>query len=600
MQRRHADGLRVTPQTASDAPAALTDLIDAWLAVDPDPATREAITAGGDSAEWVTGHFGDMLRFGTAGLRGSSGPGPARMNRVMARLTARALGAELIAAGLAERGAVVGFDARSGSEAMAFDAARMLAGMGIATAIVDSPAPTPLLARQLLARAAGAALVVTASHNPRDDNGLKVYWADGTQIRPPLDERIEARMDLRSLPSEGELAPRHDVAALDVRSVIAEYVGATVRPPIFRSSDRPADPATDTPRIVYTALCGVGANTLGHAFAAAGLAPPVYVEHQRHPDGSFPGLPFPNPEEPHTLDDAIALADEHGIDLVLANDPDADRLAVAVRDPTGAWRRLTGDELGLLLCDWMIELALADPKTRRDTPSISASSVVSGTMIEALCTARGVTHHRTLTGFKWIMEPRLAHREAHWLFGYEEALGYCVTDAVLDKDGISAAVEFARMAGALAARGIGPLERLDELAVEIGLHVTATAGVRADAAAIAAAMAALRSDPPRTIAGRSVTNVVDWLDAGTSQRADLVELHLAPASASAPMDEPRTDPVLDARVRICVRPSGTEPKAKIYLEAVCPATELPSDVRDARSRLEMLLDAIAAEILDTL
>lgn len=558
-------------------------LIDSWLSVDPDPATRRATEAERHRPAWVDMHFGSVLRFGTAGMRAPAGPGPARMNRVMARVAARAVGAELVAGGLRGRGAVVGFDARPGSADMAVDAARLLRAMGIATAIIDGPAPTPLLAHQVLARDAGAGIMVTASHNHRDDNGLKVYWADGTQIRSPLDERIEARMDLASLPGDSDLAARHEVESLDVRSVIASYVGASVRRPTFGPDGRPADPA-DVPPIVYTALCGVGAQTLSHAFAAAGLPPPIYVEHQRHPDGSFPGLPFPNPEEPGTLDDAMSLADDHGVDLVLANDPDADRLAVAARDRTGAWHRLNGDELGVLLCDWMIGL---QGDRRGAHGLIAASSVVSGRMVEALCTARGVAHHRTLTGFKWIMAPRLAHPRARWVFGYEEALGYSVTDVVLDKDGISAATEFARLAGALAARGAGPLERLDELAGEVGLHVTTAASVRAGTGAIAAAMAALRADPPRSVAGRGVTRVTDWLDAGAPQPADLVEFELERRVAADTRDGP------DAQVRICIRPSGTEPKAKIYLEAVAQnADDIPAD----RLRLRSLLDSLAAEV----
>ncbi len=560
------------------------ELLASWLEIDPDPATRRAIEAERQRSEWVQAHFGSVLRFGTAGMRAPAGPGPARMNRVMVRIAARAVGTELIAAGLGSRGAIVGFDARPGSADMAFDAARLLAAMGIPAAIIDGPAPTPLLARQLLARSAGAGLMVTASHNPRDDNGLKVYWADGTQIRPPLDKRIEARMDLSSLPAGRELAARHEVESLDVRSVIAEYVGAAVRRPTYDARGRPVDP-NDVPPIVYTALCGVGSQTLGHAFAAAGLPPPIYVEHQRQPDGAFPGLPFPNPEEPGTLDDAMALADNHDVDLVLANDPDADRLAVAVRDRDGAWRRLSGDELGVLLCDWLVGLHDRDPAVR---PLVSASSVVSGRMVEALCTARGVAHHRTLTGFKWIMEPRLQQPEAHWLFGYEEALGYSVTDAVLDKDGISAAVEFARLAGSLAARGISPLERVDELAAEVGLHVTSAASVRAGTEAIAAAMTALRTDPPRTIAQHPVTKVTDWLDPDGPHPADLMELELVPATAGSSRHDP------DTQVRICIRPSGTEPKAKIYLEAV---TLNPGDLAADRRSLQALLDAIAAAVI---
>ena len=563
------------------------ELLDSWLNVDPDPATRRAIEAERLRPEWVEKHFGSVLRFGTAGMRAPAGPGPARMNRVMARIAARAVGSELIASGLTSRGAVVGFDARLGSGDMAFDAARLLAAMGIPTAIIDSPAPTPLLAHQVLARSAGAGLMITASHNHRDDNGLKVYWEDGTQIRPPLDQRIEARMDLSSLPDDGDLAARHEVEGLEVRSVIASYVGATVRRPVFDAQSQPVDP-NDVPPIVYTALCGVGSQTLAHAFATAGLPPPIYVEHQRHPDGTFPELPFPNPEEPGTLDDAMALATDHDVDLVLANDPDADRLAVAVRDRDGAWHRLSGDELGVLLCDWLIGL---HDRGRAGKTLISASSVVSGRMVEALCTARGVAHHRTLTGFKWIMEPRLTHPGARWVFGYEEALGYSVTDAVLDKDGISAAVEFARLASSLAARGISPLERLDELSAEVGLHVTGAASVHLSSEEISAAMSTLRTASVPAITGRPATNFTDWLGRDTSHPADLVEFELGPAAVDAPGSG------TEATVRICVRPSGTEPKAKIYLEAVRPS---PTDLRAERRLLQELLEAIAAEVVDCL
>ncbi|MCY4518114.1 MAG: phospho-sugar mutase [Acidimicrobiaceae bacterium] len=562
-------------------------LLDAWLAADPDSAARSALESGRHDPDWVAEHFGGVLRFGTAGMRAPMGAGPARMNRVMVRVAARAIGAELIASDLGDRGAVVGFDARPGSADMAFDAARLLAAMGVPTAIIDGPAPTPLLARQLLARSAGAGLMITASHNPRGDNGLKVYWTDGTQIRPPLDQRIEARIEFEALPTDDDLAARHELEQLDVRSVIAEYVGAAVRRPVFDADGRPADPS-EVPPIVYTALCGVGSQTLGHAFATAGLPPPIYVEHQRHPDGSFPGLPFPNPEEPGTLDDAIALASEADVRVVMANDPDADRLAVAVGDHDGTWHRLSGDELGVLLCDWMIGLANEGGVAR---PLISASSVVSGRMVEALCAARGVTHHRTLTGFKWIMEPRLTHPDARWVFGYEEALGYSVTDAVLDKDGISAAVEYARLASALAARGISPLERLDELAAEVGLHVTSAASVRADTEAIAAAMAGLRTDAPRRIADRPIARITDWLDPSAPNPADLIEIELASAMTDGSSHNG------EAHVRICIRPSGTEPKAKIYLEAVRSS---PRDVRAERRELRALLDAIAEEALDSL
>ena len=270
--------------------------LDAWIRADPDPEHRaemerwragQAIPNGADTP----------LRFGTAGLRGEMGAGPGRMNRVVVRVTARALGRELVALGLADRGVVVGHDARPDSDNYALDTGRVLRRLGIPCTVVDGPIPTPVLARLGLAHGAAAAVMVTASHNPRGDNGYKVYWSDGAQIRSPIDAAIEARMDFEDLPGEDDLAPRHEVEQASPRAVIADYLGSVI-------TERA--PAGGSPRVVYTALCGVGAETLDLAFATAGLAPPLHDADQRRPDGSFPGLPFPNPEEPGAMDKVLA------------------------------------------------------------------------------------------------------------------------------------------------------------------------------------------------------------------------------------------------------------------------------------------------------
>lgn len=586
-------------------------LAAAWLAAEPDEQLRSQLelhlNQHSNDDTWLAEHFDVPLRFGTAGLRGPMGVGPACMNRLTVRLAARAVAQEVLAQGLAARGVVIGFDARYDSDNYALDSARVLTALGVPTALINGVVPTPVLARQLLARQAGAAIMVTASHNPRDDNGYKVYWSDGTQIRPPIDELIEARIatQLRSadLVVESDLAPRHEVELIEPRSAIADYVGAAIVP--FELSEEPAGDIQL--ELVYTALCGVGTDTLKWAFSVAGLPPPVLVTHQCQPDPTFKGLRFPNPEEPGTLDAATALAEEHGIDLVLANDPDADRLAVAVRTPPDAsgvrpWRRLTGDELGVLLCDRLISQAgrsTTTPEGSTTTPEagreqIAASSVVSGSMVEALCAAHSVTHHRTLTGFKWVMQPRLDNPAAEWVFGYEEALGYSVNDAVLDKDGISAAVEFVRLARHLAARGIGPLERLDELAQELGVFETLQISVRSDASAIAEVTDRLRADPPVELGDRTVSAVTDWHLLDTPLRTDLLEIRLdSPASPPQPTTtppQPTTTPPLNRR--IFIRPSGTEPKVKLYLEVSTPGPVRATEIAELRTLCAAELNAI--------
>ncbi len=584
-------------------------LATAWLEVDPDARTAAATREHLDDDGWLAEHFGDALRFGTAGLRAPMGPGPARMNRVIVRLAARAVARVLDAQGLADAGVVVGFDARFGSREMAADAARVLAAMSVAATLIDEPVPTPVVAYLALERRCGAALVLTASHNPSADNGLKVYWADGTQIRPPLDTAIEAQFNLASLSgpaghslvTDADLAPINHVTMLEARFAVASYVGAAISP-LAQEAGAQADaqarsqaPASSEFRIAYTAMFGVGAATISAAFAVAGLAQPVWVESQCEPDPTFGGMEFPNPEEPGALDEAIGVAQRHGVALVLANDPDADRLAVAAH-ARGEWHLLTGDQIGLLLCDHLCaRRAGSAPGLYRDSSRdlLAASSVVSGSAVEALCRSRGVVHVRTLTGFKWVMEARIAHPDADWVFGYEEALGYSVGDAVMDKDGVSAAVEFARLAQRLAARGATVVDRLDELAGEIGAFETANVSVRASGADAMAQqarqIAALATSPPTHVGRFAVSSVVDWNQQQPPMQTNLVELRLD--------DDERSAGSRTAR-RVAARPSGTEPKMKLYLEVAAPGRQ--ADPAAARAACRAELDELRGAALELL
>ncbi|HEX6754512.1 MAG TPA: phospho-sugar mutase [Mycobacteriales bacterium] len=520
--------------------AELRAAAEEWLAEDPDPATRAELRALLDAGDEdaVADRFAGRLAFGTAGLRGPLRAGPNGMNRAVVRRTAAGLAAYLRSTGAAST-VVIGYDARHGSRDFAHDSAAVLAGAGFDARLLPGPVPTPVVAYAVRMLGAAAGIVVTASHNPPSDNGYKVYDASGAQIVPPVDAAIEAAI--------GAVGRLRDVALSDSYTVLGDevlesYLDAVAATP--RTGHRAL-------RTVHTALHGVGAAVLRAAFARAGFSAPVEVDEQAAPDPDFPTVAFPNPEEPGALDLALELAGKVEADLLIANDPDADRCAVAVPEPGGGWRALTGDELGVLLADHLI---------RSGRTGTYATTIVSSSLLGTLCAARGVPAAETLTGFKWIVRaaPDLA-------YGYEEALGYCVRpDAVLDKDGVSAALLAADLAAALRAEGRTLADRLDELAAEFGVHATAPLTVRVDdLGRIDAAMARLRAAPPAELLGRPVTAVDDLLP-----DADVVRL--------------RAD-----GVRVVVRPSGTEPKLKAYLEVV-----VGGDVPAAR--------ATAAELLDQL
>ncbi len=517
---------------------ALFEAVRAWRAVDPDPRTVAEVDAllGAGEVDALLDRFGTSLHFGTAGLRGALGAGPNRMNRVVVRRAARGLAGTLPAGARV----VVGRDARHGSAEFAADTAAVMASTGRVALLLPGPVPTPLLAFAVRHLGADAGVMVTASHNPPQDNGYKVYLADGAQIVPPHDGIIEAAIDAAGLPERELPGPAGGgrIEHVDV-SIVDAYLDATL-PGVVPRADVTAL------RVVYTPLHGVGLETARRALARIGCDPYV-VPEQAVPDPDFPTVAFPNPEEPGALHLALALARAAGADLVLANDPDADRLCVAVRDRGGHHVVLSGDDLGVLLADHRL-------RTTSGTDRLVVTTVVSSGMLARLAASAGVHFAETLTGFKWVVRPAMADPGLRFVLGYEEALGYAVNDVVRDKDGISAAVAAVAMAADLRAAGSSLLDRLDELAAMHGRHHRASASVRFDGAGaagrMAERMAALRAGPPAALAGRAVCEIVDFLPGHAGlPPADLLRF------------------VLDG-ARVQLRPSGTEPKLKIYVETV--------------------------------
>ncbi|QCU78613.1 phospho-sugar mutase [Citricoccus sp. SGAir0253] len=579
----------MTETTAPD-PALLAAAED-WARQDPDDGDRAVLEAeiaaarAGDAgaAAALAGRFAGPLAFGTAGLRAEEGPGPARMNRAVVRRTAAGLARHVLSrldgpAAASGGGAarpprvVVGYDARRGSQRFARDSAAVFAAAGLETVLLPRPLPTPVLAFAVRHLDAEAGVMVTASHNPPADNGYKVYLGGrltdeagrGAQITAPTDAEIAAAID--------HAAPLDSIPlAEEGWTVAGEEIVAAYR----RAALGVLSPETGAARrldVVYTPLHGVGGTVLPDLLAAAGFDRPFVVPEQAEPDPAFPTVAFPNPEEPGALDLALAAARERGADLVIANDPDADRLALAVpgRDGDG-WRMLTGDEVGVLLGHHLLGRL-------RSRGAVVAASVVSSRLLSRLAAERGVAHETTLTGFKWISRvPGLG-------YGYEEALGYCVApELVRDKDGLTAALVAAELAAGLAADGRTLQDVLDEIALAHGVTVTGQLSVRvADLSLLGAMMSRLRLAPPSSLAGREVTAAVD----------------LAPGYRGLP----GTDALLYTTAddsRVIVRPSGTEPKLKCYLEVVRPV-DSADRLAEVRAEATAALAALTAAVSEAL
>jgi phosphomannomutase len=525
-----------------------------WIESDPDPETREALQTVVDAndIEELEKAMGAPLAFGTAGIRGEVGPGSGRMNRATVIRTTRGLTEYLLAEhdGAPQRSVIIGFDARPDSTAFAEDAAGVLAAAGIKVSFFPEVIPTPLVAFAAKHLGAPAAVVITASHNPPADNGYKVYGANAAQIIPPVDTGIAYAIEKVGPAAE---VPRVEDVFAGSSELVTPVTESIIDAYRIEVDEARPNPQVSNLKIVYTPLHGVGAKVLVRMCADAQHTGLIPVPEQAQPDGTFPTLDFPNPEEPGAMDLALALAAERQADLVLANDPDADRLAVAV-PVEGEWRMLTGNELGALLGDYVLRY------WDHDEPPIVVSSVVSSPMLGRIAARRGAVHAATLTGFKWIINAGLVMEErgeGRFAFGYEEALGYSVGRTVRDKDGISAAIVMADLAAEEAAAGGSVLGRLYRLWDEFALWVSAQHSIVRTGAegrqALLDAVDRLAGNPPSSVIGFDVTKVTDyrtghedrppWLGA-----QDLVELQLGDSG------------------RVLVRPSGTEPKLKIYVD----------------------------------
>jgi phosphomannomutase len=522
--------------------------VEAWIADDVDQAAAaqlQALLDAGDQAE-LDERFAAPLTFGTAGLRGPLRAGPNGMNPTVVRRAAAGIAAWLADNGRSGAPVVVGFDARYGSLDFARDSAAIFAAAGFDARLLPRVLPTPVLAFAVQHLGAAAGVMVTASHNPPQDNGYKVYTADGAQIVPPADTQIESA--IQAVASARAIPLAEQGVTVLGEEIVTSYIDAVAS--LIGAGPREL-------RIVHTAMHGVGSETLRTVFARAGFADVIPVPQQEQPDPDFPTVSFPNPEEPGALDLALALARERHADIVIANDPDADRCAVAVPLAGGGWRMLRGDEVGVLLADWLLQQGV------RGT---YATTIVSSSMLSALAAKHGVGYAETLTGFKWI-----SRAAPDLVFGYEEALGYAVApELVRDKDGISAALRVAELAATLNAAGSSLPQRLDELAAEYGRYATDQVSVRVDdLTVIDDTMRRVRAAPPATLLGQPVT-VEDLLP-----DADVVRWRWPGG-------------------RVVVRPSGTEPKLKAYLEVVEPS----GSAEAAAGALAELRDEIA-EIVTT-
>jgi phosphomannomutase len=562
--------------------------VSAWIADDPDEADRAELTAlladnTDEAAAELADRFARRLEFGTAGLRGAVAAGPNRMNRAIVRATTAALAGWLRHRdpASAQAGVVIGCDARHRSDEFADETARVLAGAGIRVHLLPRQQPTPLLAFAVRHLRAAAGVMITASHNPPADNGYKLYLSDGAQIVPPADAEIEVAIS--------QLGPLRQIPVAEPDSPLICRAGDAVAQAYLDAvcAISPAPASAAGLRFVYTPLHGVAAGLAARAFRQAGFPAPVMVAAQAQPDPGFPTVAFPNPEEPGALDLAIELGRNTAADLVIANDPDGDRLAVAVPadDARGTWRRLSGDEVGALLGAYLLGGPGAGgpgsggPGSGRPGESAAAlvvSTIVSGTLLSRIAAAAGAQYAQTLTGFKWIMRAPDEHPGLRFVFGYEEALGYAVTDVVRDKDGIGAALALLGLAAVARSSGESLIDAYDKLEATYGVH--ATAQVTVATTSPDEVMSRLRAGAPAELAGQAVISVADL----TNRTSDL----------------PAAD-VLMYRLaggRVVIRPSGTEPKIKAYLEVVQPLAD--GTLTEARARAAELMtplrDAVSA------
>ena len=531
----------------------LIDEVERWISEDPDPSTQEELRQllKNENEDVLRSCFSGFLEFGTAGLRGPLGPGPSRMNRAVVTKTAAGIAQYMKKHSL--QSVVIGRDARYGSEDFTRDTAEIMQGAGFKVFVLPRPLPTPVLAYAVRELQSDVGIMVTASHNPPQDNGYKVYLGgsvsgiryDGSQIIAPADKEIS--QEISAIPPLPTLKRAQGWTVLN-EEIIEKYIRTT-----SRLADAPSEIS-----VVYTAMHGVGTETIEKVFSNAGFPPLILVEEQAQPDPDFPTVAFPNPEEPGAIDLALEKARSVKADLVIANDPDADRCAAAIADNSGTWRMLRGDEVGALLGEYIT----CNGKSK----GVIANSIVSSSILKKIAEANGYPFQETLTGFKWIAKiPNL-------VFGYEEALGYCVdSHSVNDKDGISAALALTQLAVNLKRQGKTIDGFLDEIWKKYGYHATKQISVRTSSVDhITRVMGQIRSHAPSAIGEFEVLKFDDLE---------------SPSDGLPPTNGVRF--FLAGDIRVIIRPSGTEPKIKCYIEVVRKG-EVVTAKADAHRVLESL------------
>ncbi|CAH6923894.1 Phosphoglucomutase [Vibrio chagasii] len=552
-----------------------------WLARDPDPRTREELQHLIDEGmhDELKDRFTQRLEFGTAGLRGKVGCGPNRMNRLVIQETATGLGHYLIehVANATMRGVVVGYDGRLDSKQFAIDTASVLTALGIKVYLTSNVAATPIVAFGIEHFNAAAAVVVTASHNPPEYNGFKVYWENGAQIIPPHDAGIAAEIDsaaTKPIP----LMSLSDAETQGKLVWLTEGYYQTYRAAINKSPFVKNDIESANTTIAYTAMHGVGAQMAEDLLHDSGFHKVFSVAEQREPDGHFPTVNFPNPEEKGAMDLVVNLAKSVDADIACANDPDADRFAVAVRTDEGSYKMLTGDQVGVLFAHYL----LSKPHTKNQ---LVGNSIVSSTLLEKVANSHGATYFQTLTGFKWLANigMQLEDEQNEFLFAYEEALGYTIGTQVRDKDGLSAIVVFAQLVEELKSQGRTVWDLLAQISFEHGVHTNAQRSIALDPDSPSIG-SKLRAAQPKTINGIAISVIEDLHSS----------LRFITGGATEAINLPASDVLiyhLEDGSRIIVRPSGTEPKVKVYYETVTKF-EGTETYDDTRQRGEEYMDKL--------
>ncbi|MCF4173829.1 phospho-sugar mutase [Vibrio sp. McD22-P3] len=559
----------------------MTEQISQWLARDPDPITKHELQQLVDSNDEreLKDRFSSRLAFGTAGLRGKVGAGPNRMNRLVIQETATGLGHYLLeqVCEASSRGVVIGYDGRPDSKQFAHDTASVLTALGIKVYLTYKVAATPIVAFGVRELSAAAAVVVTASHNPPEYNGFKVYWENGAQIIPPHDSGIAAQID-DATTQPLTLLPLDQAKQQGLLIWLEEDYYQTYRKAINQSELLTPDSNTDI-SIVYTAMHGVGADMAETLLADAGFNQVASVTEQREPDGTFPTVNFPNPEEAGAMDMVMALGKSVGADIACANDPDADRFAVAVKRPDGEYQMLTGDQVGSLFGDYLLA---GQPN------ALVGNTIVSSRLLRSIAKAHGAKYYQTLTGFKWLTNVAMTQESVDhpFLFAYEEALGYTVGNKVWDKDGLSALVAFSQLTGKLKTQGKTLWDKLEELYRQHGFYFNAQRSIALDPKSPPIGEK-LRRNPPTEIAGKRI-EVIEDLNTSVRQFAD---------GTTETIDLPASDVLiylLEDQSRVIVRPSGTEPKLKCYYEVISdfpPEMDYAQANQSAEAKMLALIEA---------